>query len=199
MFYDAFSQDIFLGHAPYNCTFCPGPAYTGVGAAPIGFADLSGNAIAPGVPVYGAASPLGSYFGVNPNIRTPYVQNWNLNIQQQITNKIMMELGYVGSKGTKLFRFVDTNQPSQSQITAFDLGQCATWGQTAPNCYIAGFDGPDGVNFNVPRTAYPNLFYVNQEQSSANSIYNALQATPPHERMAWAFAAGQLRVVALHR
>ena len=177
VFYDAFSQDIFLGHAPFNCTFCPGPAYTGVGAAPIGFADLSGNAIAPGVPVYGAASPLGSYFGVNPNIRTPYVQNWNLNIQQQITNKIMMELGYVGSKGTKLFRFVDANQPSQAQITAFDLGQCATYGQTAPNCYIAGFDGPDGVNFNVPRTAYPNLFYVNQEQSSANSIYNALQAT----------------------
>jgi len=177
MFYDAFSQDIFLGHIPYNCTFCPGPAYTGVGAAPIGFAGLSGNPITTGSPVYGEASPLGSYFGVNPNIRTPYVQNWNLNIQQQITNKIMAQLGYVGSKGTKLFRFVDTNQPSQAQITAFDLSQCATWGQTAPNCYIAGFDGPDGVNFNVPRTAYPNLFYVNQEQSSANSIYNALQAS----------------------
>ena len=29
----------------------------------------------------------------------------------------------------------------------------------------------------MPRTAYPNLFYVNQEQSSANSIYNALQAS----------------------
>jgi hypothetical protein len=177
MFYDAFSQDIFLGHAPYNCTFCPGPAYTGVGAAPIGFAGLSGNPITAGSPVYGGASPLGSYFGVDPNIRTPYVQNWNLNIQQQITSKIMAQLGYVGSKGTKLFRFVDTNQPSQSQITAFDLSQCATNGQTAPNCYIAGFDGPDGVNYNVPRTAYPNLFYVNQEQSSANSIYNALQAS----------------------
>ena len=177
MFYDAFSQDIFLGHAPYNCTFCPGPAYTGIGQAPIGFAGTSGNPIAAGSPVYGASSPLGSYFGVNPNIRTPYVQNWNLNIQQQITNKIMAQLGYVGSKGTKLFRFVDTNQPSQAQITAFDLSQCATNEQTAPNCYIAGFDGPDGVNYNVPRTAYPNLFYVNQEQSSANSIYNALQAS----------------------
>ena len=81
------------------------------------------------------------------------------------------------SKGTKLFRFRDINQPTQSQITAFDLSQCATWGQTAPNCYIAGFDGPDGVNFNVPRTDYPNFFYVNQEESSANSIYNALQAS----------------------
>ena len=177
LFYDAFSQDIFLGHIPWNCTFCPGPAYTGVGVAAIGFADLSGNPITSGSPVYGSASPLGSYFGVDPNIRTPYVQNWNLNIQRQITNKILAQVGYVGSKGTKLFRFRDINQPTQAQITAFDLSQCATWGQTAPNCYIAGFDGPDGVNYNVPRNNYPNFFYVNQEEASANSIYNALQAS----------------------
>jgi hypothetical protein len=25
IFYDAFSQDIFLGHVPFNCSFCPGP------------------------------------------------------------------------------------------------------------------------------------------------------------------------------
>jgi len=177
VFFDAFSQDIFLGHIPYNCTFCPGPAFTGVGIAPIGFAGLSGNPITTDSPVYGDASPLGSYFGVNPNIRTPYVQNWNFNIQHQITDKVVLQLGYVGSKGTKLFRFVDINQPTQAQITAFDLSQCATWGQTAPNCYIAGFDGPDGVNYNVPRTNYPNFFYVNQEVSEASSIYNALQAS----------------------
>ena len=143
MFYDAFSQDIFLGHVPYNCTFCPGPAYTGVGAAPIGFAGLSGNPITAGSPVYGAASPLGSYFGVNPNIRTPYVQNWNLNIQQQITNKIMVQLGYVGSKGTKLFRFVDTNQPSQAQITSYDLAQCAQG--TSPRTARFGDSIPGGT------------------------------------------------------
>ena len=26
LFYDAFSQDMFLGHLPWNCVFCPGPA-----------------------------------------------------------------------------------------------------------------------------------------------------------------------------
>ncbi len=177
MFYDAFSQDIFLAHIPWNCTFCPGPAYTGVGVAAIGFADLSGNTINAGAPVYGAASPLGSYFGVNPNIRTPYTQNWNLNIQHQITNKILAQIGYVGAKGTKLFRFRDINQPTQQEITAYDLSQCVANGQTAPNCYIAGFDGPDGTNYNVPRNNFPNFFYVNQEEASANSIYNALQAS----------------------
>src|SRR5208283_4502822 len=58
MFYDAFSQDMFLGHIPYNCTFCPGPAFTGIGPAPIAFYSLSGNPITAGSPVYSSPSPL---------------------------------------------------------------------------------------------------------------------------------------------
>src|ERR1035438_3204467 len=99
IFFDAFSQDMFLGHIPYNCTFCPGPAYVGVGANPITFSTAVVSPHSPitaGVPIYTSASPLGSFFGIDPNIRTPYVQNWNLNIQQAITNKVMVQLAYVG-------------------------------------------------------------------------------------------------------
>lgn len=174
LFYDAFSQDIFIGHAPYNCAFCPGPAYS---AATNGSSStLSGNVLGGG-PVFTAPSPLGDFFGTNPNIRTPYVQNFNLNLQQQLGSKMVLQVGYVGAIGTKLFRFRDINQPTQAQITAFDLSQCTTWGQTAPNCYIAGYDFPDGVNDSVPRTAFPNFFYVNQEESTANSSYNSLQTS----------------------
>ncbi len=172
IFFDAFSQDMFLGHLPYNCTFCPGPAFTGVGGAPITFSGATSGPIAAGSPVYVNSSPLDSFFGIDPNIRTPYVQNYNVNLQQAFGNKVTMELGYVGSKGTRLFRFVDANQPSQAQITAYDTGPACV-GFTFPNCPIAGFDSGG----NVPRTAYPNFFYVNQEQSSAFSTYNALQAT----------------------
>ncbi len=172
IFYDAFSQDMFLGHIPYNCTFCPGPAYTGVGAAPITFFTATTGPITAGAPVYVNGSPLSSFFGVDPNIRTPYVQNWNVNIQQAFGNKATLELGYVGSKGTRLFRFRDINQPSQAQITAADTAACVA-PYVYPNCPIPGFDYAS----NVPRTAYSNFFYVNQEESSAFSIYNALQAT----------------------
>src|SRR5260370_38495765 len=64
VFYDAFAQDIFIGHAPYNCAFCPGAAYTGTGPAPISSAgiavDLLGNPLPldPNAPVYGAPSTL---------------------------------------------------------------------------------------------------------------------------------------------
>src|SRR5437868_2283668 len=62
MFYDAFSQDIFLGHIPYNCAFCPGPAYAGTGPAAISFAGLAGGALAPNTPVFASPSALGDFF-----------------------------------------------------------------------------------------------------------------------------------------
>jgi len=177
LFYDAFSQDIFLGHAPYNCAFCPGPAYAGVGPVPISFAGLSGSTLGSG-PVFASPLPLDNFFGTDPNIRTPYVQNFNLNVQQQLGSKMVLQVGYVGSKGTKLFRFRDINQPTQAQITAGDLSQCAgTF--TAPNCPILGFDnGAQGINQGfISRTVFPNFFYVNQEESTANSNYNSLQTS----------------------
>ena len=72
-----------------------------------------------------------------------------------------------GAKGTKLFQFKDINQPSQEQITAADLA-CVPIRRIGVYC-------PSG--YGVPRTVAPNFFYLNQEQSSANSIYNALQVS----------------------
>ena len=177
LFYDAFAQDIFVGHVPYNCAFCPGPAFTGTGKAAISSAGIAGGALSPTSPVFSGFSPLGDFFAADPRLRTPYTQNFNLNVQQQLTRGVMAQVGYVGAKGTKLFRFRDLNQPSQAQITAYDTSAAQCNGAVVPNCPIAGFDGPDGVNFNVPRTAYPELFYVNQQESTATSIYHALQAS----------------------
>ena len=41
LFYDAFAQDIFVGHAPYNCAFCPGAAYHGPGPAAVATAQAT--------------------------------------------------------------------------------------------------------------------------------------------------------------
>ena len=161
MFYDAFAQDIFLGHFPWNCFFCPGPAYAGTGpTAPLSL-SLTGGALNPNVPVYDVASagPGGEFFGADPNLRTPYTQNFNLNLQQGLGSKAVFQVGYVGTKGTKLFRFRDINQPSQAQITAFDLA-----------------NGVSG--YGVPRVfASSPLFYINMEESKSSSIYHALQTS----------------------
>ncbi len=170
MFYDAFSQDIFLGHLPWNCFFCPGPAYAGSGAAAIQQLGLIGGALDPNAPVFDAASagPLGEFFGADPNLRTPYIQNFNLNVQQAISNKAVVQIGYVGTKGTKLFRFRDINQPTPAEITAADLA-------CVPDIVNEVFC-PSG--YGVPRH-FPNAFpfYINMQESAASSTYHALQTT----------------------
>jgi hypothetical protein len=170
IFYDAFSQDMFMGHLPFNSIFDPGPAYSGFGPNPIAFAtvatDFSGNALplSPTSPVFPNVSPMGDAFGVDPHIRTPYMQNFNLNFQQELSRKTVLQIGYVGSNGHKLFRFRDINQPTQAEITAADL---------ACDCINDG---------SVPRryqtlTGFSPFFYINYQESSANSNYNALQTS----------------------
>jgi Carboxypeptidase regulatory-like domain/TonB-dependent Receptor Plug Domain len=175
LFYDAFSQDVFLGHLPWNCVFCPGPAYPGLGPQALVTGSVAkdpntGVAVVPltaGQPVYTGYGAEGDFFAVDPKIRTPYVQNFNLNFQQQVGSKTVLQVGYVGSKGTKLFQFLDINQPTQAQITAADLA-------CVPD-QVKGVYCPSG--YGVPRTVAPNFFYLNQEKSSANSIYHALQVS----------------------
>ncbi len=46
----------------------------------------------------------------NPNIRNGYVQQYGLNIQHQVVRNTVLEVGYVGSRGVKLFLERDVNQ-----------------------------------------------------------------------------------------
>ena len=70
---------------------------------------------------------------------------------------------YVGSKGTKLFRFRDINQPNQGAITPHTTSRSA-----APRTCLSQL--PGFYDYGVPRTAFPNFFYVNQEESTANPL-----------------------------
>ncbi|MGH9632531.1 MAG: hypothetical protein ACRD7E_29855, partial [Bryobacteraceae bacterium] len=45
------------------------------------------------------------------DLRTPYVQHWNFNVQRQMGRSRVLEVAYAGSKGTKLISARDINQP----------------------------------------------------------------------------------------
>jgi hypothetical protein len=49
-------------------------------------------------------------YAVDPNLRTPYVQQWNLSVQREIGWNTSVTVSYVGNKGTKLYRAIDLNQ-----------------------------------------------------------------------------------------
>jgi hypothetical protein len=48
------------------------------------------------------------------DLATPYMQHWTLNVQRQLGRSRVLEVGYVGSKGTKLLASRDVNQPAQA-------------------------------------------------------------------------------------
>ena len=82
-------------------------------------------------------------------IRTPYVQNFNFNVEQQIGSNAGLQIGYVGSTGRKLFRYTDRNQLCPASSTS--------------------------VNCPASTPPFPAFEYINTFQSSATSSYNALQ------------------------
>lgn len=152
LFYDAFSQDFFVGQLPFN-TFNPGAAYNPIGPSAVLFSFSATELLVPGAPVF--TDYLDSdVFATQRNLRTPYVQNYNVNVQQEIFKNVVLEVGYVGSQGRKLFRYRDINQPinpAESTARPFDNGPFA----------------PSGGAF----------FYVNNLESSAASGYNGLQTS----------------------
>jgi hypothetical protein len=169
IFYDAYSQDMFMGHLPFNSFYDPGVAYSGAGPNPILLANAFKLPLSSTAPAFQFASPMFDRFGVDQNLRTPYMENYNLNLQQQITRKMTLQLGYVGSQGHKLLRFRDLNQPTLAQIQAYDYhvvtdsaGNVIQGGCCTPGALL----GPGGGGV-----------YYNYEEASGNSIYNSLQTS----------------------
>jgi hypothetical protein len=64
-------------------------------------------------PIFGTLAPRPPFgaFSVSENFRTPYVQNFNLNVQQQVGGAGLLQVGYVGSLGTKLSLLRNINAP----------------------------------------------------------------------------------------
>jgi hypothetical protein len=54
--------------------------------------------------------PAAGVFGVDPDLRIPYVQTWNFGIQHEFGFDTALEVRYVGTKGTRLVRGIDFNQ-----------------------------------------------------------------------------------------
>ncbi|MGO9097206.1 MAG: TonB-dependent receptor domain-containing protein [Bryobacteraceae bacterium] len=56
----------------------------------------------------------GSAIAFQPNLQTPYVQQWNFSVQRQLGKPRVLEIAYVGSKGTHLIDSRNINQPQPS-------------------------------------------------------------------------------------
>ena len=65
---------------------------------------------------------------INPNLRTGYVAQWNLNIQRQIAKNTILDVGYVANRGIKLFF-----QTNLDQSYIYNNGFLGAFNQIAGN------------------------------------------------------------------
>jgi Carboxypeptidase regulatory-like domain/TonB dependent receptor len=104
------------------------------------------------------------------NLPLPYSQDWDLNVQRSFGSDLLFEIGYVGTKGTKLPRFIEAN----------------------PAIYIPGVDAdgdPISTSSNADQRRIhsgctladpPNSCIFSSTgliEGIANSSYNALEAS----------------------
>jgi hypothetical protein len=161
-------------YAPYNATLSnPGvSAQTGnsffdatIGTAPSVAAPPFSNTFSGNwINLYNYDTGLSYGYGIDPNLRTPYVQQWNLSIQREIARNTSVTVSYVGNKGSKLYRAIDLNQVVINQngfLQAFNVArqngfQSLAAGQGFNPCYNPG---GSGCNPNVSYFDYPNFLY----------------------------------------
>ncbi len=56
---------------------------------------------------------------ISPDLKTPYLQQWSVNTQWELRNNWLLELGYVGSRGSNLLMYVNQNQAFDISATGF--------------------------------------------------------------------------------
>ena len=63
-----------------------------------------------GQPATGNIAETFEFRAVDRNIRTPYIQQWNLGFQYELAKNLLVEVRYAGTKGTKLLQSLAFNQ-----------------------------------------------------------------------------------------
>jgi hypothetical protein len=102
---------------------------------------------------FSASGFNGNY--INPNLRSPYVQNWSLGIQRQLTTKTILELRYVGNKATHMWHRQDLQETN-----IFENGFLPQFIQAKKNLdiNIAAGRGNTFINNNLPGQAGIPIF-----------------------------------------
>jgi len=89
---------------------------------------------------------------VDPFFATPYMQQWNFNIQHQVVSDYVVTASYIGTKGTKL--------PIRRELNPAIFGAGATV-----------------ANINQRRIYAPNYQSIINYENTINSTYHAFQTT----------------------
>jgi hypothetical protein len=176
----------------------------GSGSATFSKSDLSWNTTGPIFPAVVGRLQCGDGVGadpgpcdtnfVDPNIRTPRVTNWNLDIQRAITSNLTLDVAYVGNHSHGQARAVQINQPAIGAGWFSPLAQIPSDGTQGSGkgsmaCINSApvYDHCNVFNpYNTPLQPLYNLFpyigFLDETKNVGFSNFNALQVTLTQRR-----------------
>ncbi len=135
-------------------------------SSPLNFADpYNGNPPANGT----FATPL-TNLTLAQNLPLPYAQDWDLNIQRSLGKDLLLEVGYVGTRGTKLPRFIEGNPATYIPGVDSSGNPISTPGNADQRRLYSGCTLADPAN--TCKFSSTGLI-----AGAANSFYNALEAS----------------------
>jgi Carboxypeptidase regulatory-like domain len=106
---------------------------------------------------------------LSPTLALPYTQDWDLNLQRSFGSDWVFEIGYVGTKGTRLPRFIEANPavfvPGTLNGQPISNSSNADQRRLYSGCTLA--DSPSSCQFSS----------TGEIASIANSSYNAMEAS----------------------
>jgi hypothetical protein len=138
-----------------------GPGLNPAGSNLVANAQGLNQVIQPGVDIYPTIAEVSqnpspgsvSISTFDPHYRPSDTQIWDLNLQHSITNAVILQIGYVGSKGTHLAGMFDIN-PALPNVSGSP--------DTTTRPYYSQF---------------PSFGVIDEARSNLGSIYHSLQTT----------------------
>jgi carboxypeptidase family protein len=171
LFYDMFAVAFFTANTGFANGGALGVGNNPGGDQPVFSITQRRLTVANNVPIFGTTPqpPYGA-FAVSQDLKLPYVENFNVNVEQQLGPTTIAQIGYVGTRGHRLALMRDINAAT-------------------PGATLAQSRRPYA-------TKYPDLASINELESIGRSSYNSLQMSLIQS--AWHGVSGRLNYTLSH-
>ncbi len=175
VYYDLINGNLFIDNR-VDSKAGRGVSRNPVGPVPV-FTVTNPNTVVvqQGVPIFGgvtATPPFGAY-AISQQMRTPYVQNFNINVQRQLSRWTLLQVGYVGNQARKLPVNLEINQPLPDPTGALTVQERRPY-----------------------NSLFPNIAGITELRSAGNSHYNSMQMSLRNQQ--WHGITGQIQYTLSH-
>jgi hypothetical protein len=165
---------IALGSAVYpGNTLCWDPALASCPAGQATIFPTGGGGVRCGDGANGAPSPC-DLMGIDPNLKLPYVLNYNIGVTHAFTPNLSLEVEYVGNHGYRLLNFADINQAPAGAAYCLNT---LTAAQVADACGPKTAGGSPVQESRPYYAKFPYIGFINYITNRSYSNYNSLQMT----------------------